>query len=234
MPLPISFFTKFVRFVALGCASLAAAAVAGEPFPLPGLYQVEMANNHVARAGEITVESATRVQGSTGNSEMTQRGTGRAPMTVGPFQGKGQMTTCFKPTNDPAAAYAAVKASGCKSNRTKVDGDTMTFDMTCPTTTQQVHSRRIDERTWELRIDTQSLASNAANATPAPDAVATNPVSAQLVAKMEEQIRKNPNSADAAVIRQQISALRSGAGSWTPGVSNSSILIYTKTADTCS
>jgi hypothetical protein len=109
----------------------------------------------------------------------------------------------------------------------------MTFDMRCPTTTQQVRSRRTDQRAWELRIHTQNLTPSTASAMPEAASAAGNPVFAQMVAKMEEQIRKNPDSADASALRQQIKALCSGAGVSPPGVTNSSTLICTKIADDC-
>jgi hypothetical protein len=220
-----------VPLVALAVSCAAAAAGAAEPFPSPGLYRVDIVGTDGVNAAGMTVESTTRVQGSNGNTTLTQRATGQAPVTAGVHAGNGPVTTCFKPASDPAAAYAMNQASGCHGNtdRPKTDGNSMTFDLQCPTLTQQIQSRRIDERSWELRVTTQSRGATLATA-PMATVAAMGPA----IAKMEERLRTGPQDAEAAAIRKQLDALRSGGGAPAAGSIHTVVHRYTKLADTCS
>jgi hypothetical protein len=222
--------TLIRRVACSGIACMATMAFAGEPFPPSGLYRVDIVGTTGASAGGMRVESTTQTQGATGDTTVTQQATGQAPVPVGSYKGNAPVTACLKPTTDPAAAYAMQKAGGCKPDRPKTAGDTMTFDLQCPTLTQQIQSRRIDERTWELRTITRHHAMTLANA-PAATVAAMGPV----IAKMEERLRAGPPAAEAAAIRQQLDMLRGGAGAPSPGSPGSTIVQkYTKVADTCS
>jgi hypothetical protein len=220
----------------MGCALMPALVFAGQPFPLPGLYRVDTVSTQSATAGGVTAAQTTAVQGASGDTAATQRVTGHAPVAAGTYAGKAAVTVCVKPSSDAsmaAATMASAMPGGCKpaSPQPKIEGDTASFVLQCPTLDQDLQSRRIDNRTWEWRITTRFKNTGAATMPPA-----TAAAMAPVIAQMEDKLRKTPPGPEAEGLRQSLNALRgqNNASAMPSGSANTSVQRYTKLADTCS
>ena len=219
-------------------AALVAAAPAcvwaGQPFPPPGLYRVDMVGTQSSSAGGMTAEQTTTVQGATGNTTATQRVTGQPSVAARSHAGQAPLQVCIQPgaaaQAAPAAAMAGLSATACKPmGPTVIDGDTARFSVQCATLEQDLQSRRIDATTWEWRTTTR-MKNPDINSVPPATAAAMAPV----IAQMEAQLRSTPPGAEADGLRQSLNAIqgRNAAGA-SSGTVISAVQRYTRVADRC-
>lgn len=232
-----------------GSLALPIAALAGEPFPLPGHYRLDMETTTTSSAGAMTLERTAKVDGSNGVTTSVSRATGSPPTPPQVYAGQGPVRHCIPAGGDSAAKAASAArrlGASCVQVATPiVDGDSARYTVQCAGMTQEVQTRRLAETTWEIRTTSVAQASGGgAAAMPAATVAAMAPV----VARMEERLRSNPPEAEAEAIRQQLQALRGGAGSAgnagsasnagsaLPTGATRTVIVqrYTKIADTCS
>lgn len=216
-----------------GAGLLAApwAALAGQPFPTPGLYRVDMVGTQSASAGGTTASQQTTVQGATGNTTATQRVTGLPAVAAGTYAGKAPVTVCVKPSSDPTAAMAAQAASGCKLTppQPRVEGDTARFGLQCPSLEQDLQSRRLDDTTWEWRITTRFKTQGAGTLPPA-----TAAAMAPAIAQIEARLRQQPQGAEADGMRKALAAMQGSGSAAATGQQNTVVQRYTRIAESCS
>ena len=207
------------------------AVLAGQPFPTPGLYRVDMVGTQSASAGSMTASQRTTVQGATGNTAATQQVTGLPAVAAGKQAGKAPITVCVKPSSDPAAAVAAQAASGCKLTppQPQVEGDTARIKLQCPSLEQDLQSSRLDDTTWEWRITTRLKTQGVGNQ-PSATAAAMAPA----ITQMEARLRQQPQGAEADAMRKALAAMHGNGGAAAPGQQSTVVQRHTRIADSCS
>jgi hypothetical protein len=222
----------------LALLALPAAAIAGEPFPLPGAYRIDMESTSSSGSGPTAIERVSKVDGANGNTTVISRAGGGPPTPPQVFAGQGEVRHCVKAGDGAARAAGAAQRLGasCVNTATPViDGDSARYTVQCAGMTQQVQTRRLDETTWEIRMTTDQPVAGGGAAMPAATATAMAPV----IAQMEERLRSGLPEAEAKAITQQLALLRGGspAGAGSTGMGGAMrtqiVQRYRKVAPTC-
>ncbi len=209
----------------------ATAAHAGQPFPTPGLYRVDIIGTRSASAAGQTTSQSLRTDGASGAATQRQEANGSviAQRTV---PGSGPVTQCIRPVDAgaPADGYARLAGAGCKPTRAPtIDGDEAVITIECPTLTQEVRSRRIDENRWEWKVDMMQTPGGGPVVPTVPAANAA--VLAPMIEQLEARLRRNPPEAEAAAIRQHLASLRGGGAG--RQVRQQATILYTRIAERC-
>ena len=81
----------------------------------------------------------------------------------GPAHAAKRRELCFWPADNRrktfggsgAEAYARQAGSGCRTvGAPRIDGDSANLSLECPTLSQQIQTRRVNDNSWELRVVT--------------------------------------------------------------------------------